>query len=179
MEERVRPECEKDWPKIYVKTDVEPKTLKELLPLLFCRFVIGPITYYKGSETYKDKECKEIQCPHNRYRSFDDIYACCKTYFPTVTPKEVLYELLIMEAPKYDDKGGTFFIRLSYCSTIKRIRVWYTSLPAHEIEEAAIHSGYSFWNWEILLGMLGLSRNYAEIYDYIKKEKLKNKTDGN
>lgn len=179
MEEKVRPECEKDWPKIYVKTDEKPKTVRNLLPLLFDRYTMDSLVLYKGAETYSDKECQNIQCYKGRYRSFDDIYACCKTYFPAVTPKEVLYELLTLDIPGYTNKDFPLFIRLSYCATIKRIRVWFTNFPHVSIKEVDSFKGESVWDWKTLLEMLDLSMQYKEIYDYIKKEKLKNKTDGN
>lgn len=161
------------WPKIYVKAAERPKTVKDLLPLLFKPYVLGSIgTFYRGTATFRNKECRTLQCDSGRYRSFDDIYACCKTYFPNVTPKKVMHELLVLEMPGYT--GNTPLVpRLSYCNGMERIRFWYSNAPYTPVTTVPTQQGHSFWSWEELLRLLGLSLQYSEICDYINKHKTK------
>lgn len=177
MDKSIRPQNERKWPKIYVRTDVRPKTVKDLIILLFRlrpQNAFTPLNsvIYKGSKTFSDKACRNVQCYEDRYRSFDDIYACCRTYFPNVTPKKVMHELLMVEFPDCP-VGRTVYIKLSVCGGMQRIRVWYTHNP---LMEAIPETKYnSMWNWFELLSMLGISPNMESINAYITKHKTNKK----
>lgn len=94
--------------KIYLKTDKKFKSVQDLLEYGFISrfnahgyFVI----------TYSDPECTIIQCSAYR-RSFEDLLAIAKTYFPSTT------EVRLMNVLKKMLNGQLKFYR---CSSIKKI----------------------------------------------------------
>ncbi len=80
--------------KIHVKFE-KPETPREFLKQFF--------SYPRGSSqmtnvaTYKDKNCTVLQCEQDKWRSFDDVLRCVKTYFPEVDEKELVTILLTLD----------------------------------------------------------------------------------
>jgi len=119
--------CRKKMNKIYLKLDKKPKTVRELLKILYCfnlnenQFVdywaIGP----KSMPTFSDKECTKIQCGRNKNRSFKDVYIICKTYFHNVSEKKVFLEMLTL---KLDEKETIKknLTSIYHCCTLQDMR---------------------------------------------------------
>lgn len=102
--------------KIYLKQ--KPKNIKDLLKIFFSHQSYGVM---KGICTYQDKACSKVQCPAGRYRSFDDLYDCAKTYFPTITPKRLIHE--VTTARLKQNTGKIVVFRMFHCHTMGRIRL--------------------------------------------------------
>ncbi len=99
--------------KLYLEAfkDKKPKSISEILEALY------PCQYFKATQTYRERECFSNQCSANRNRSIDDIYYLCKSYFPNITIKDLMHEILTYT--KYDK-----ILAFSNCSTINRITVF-------------------------------------------------------
>ncbi len=106
--------------KLYLKFDKgekKPKTIQALLQKALCGSDrIGCYGSF-ALATYYDKNCNQIQCGPGKNRSFDDILALCKTYFPSATPKKVFLNLLKI---KKIYNCETYFPRFDYCGTIQK-----------------------------------------------------------
>lgn len=121
----------------------------------------------KGLATYFDANCTSIHCQPNRYRSFDDFYELVNTYYPGTTPEKLMHELLVADVR--GTNGQDYFLFMSNCSTIDRIRMHYSP-------ESSLSYGYvsgnkynSKWSWPELLEMIGLRNpSSADIKNYIK-----------
>lgn len=146
--------------KIYVKFK-KPETLREFIKLFFSNEYQNLLT---GPETFADKDCTLQQCPEHKLRSFDDLFFCCKTYFPEVTPKDVMHEILTIQL-RLKSKD-LVYPQLNCCSTMNRIRVLYykTEYSTNPFETNQYSSKYS---WEELLGMLGIT-NQKQLVEYVK-----------
>lgn len=87
--------------KLYIIKGREALNVKELLIQCFSGLEISGFV-----STFYDEDCKTVQTAEGRSRSFGDIFAICKTYFPETTESEVAYTLLslqpttIMKAPR-------------------------------------------------------------------------------
>lgn len=78
--------------KIYLKGGHKHATVSDLLAFGFSNTdEVGMF-----ARTYSDPDCLEAQC-HEARRSFSDIFAICKTYFPEATREEVAHTLLNMK----------------------------------------------------------------------------------
>jgi hypothetical protein len=150
--------------KIYLKLDKKPKNVAEILQLFWGTF--GSV------ETFHDKECTKIQCEKNKGRSFDDLYYCCKTYFPNVTPKKVFHELVIYNLNNKIFYSGT-------CSTIGKIKINFTEYKTLKgvwiniYEKSISYSKYnSIWSWKELFKMLNI-KNDEELTKYREKYNVK------
>lgn len=64
----------------------------------------------------------KLQCDANRNRSFSDLYALCKTYYPSITHKKLAK--ILMELRKQDKR-----VYFSYCYTIHKPVVIYMLGP--------------------------------------------------
>lgn len=150
--------------KIYLKLDKKPKNVAEVLQLFWGTF--GSI------ETFHDKECTKQQCRANKGRSFDDLYYCCKTYFPNVTVKKVFHEVVI-----YNFRGKVFGFQ--NCSSIRKIKLNpYThqqlinswgNIYNHDCNVKEYDSIYS---WKELHSMLNINSN-EDLTNYRNKHKNK------
>jgi hypothetical protein len=148
---------------IYVNFE-KPETLKEFLSKLFSCYYLNVFT---TQATYFDKEKTQIQCRSKKWRSFDDLLEIVNTYFPEVTPKELIHELLVCQP-----NGRTNYIpSLRICSTIMRIRIYYhieDNLNLYNpFGSSKLNSKYS---WAELLNMLGIT-TYEEYKDYVNKNR--------
>lgn len=150
--------------KIYLKLDKRPKNVAEILTLFWGIF--GSI------ETYRDKECTKVQCKSNKGRSFDDLYYCCKTYFPNVTVKKVFHEVVIYNL---NDKVFAFL----NCSTIMKVKLGiyfhsqltnaFYNIYNHDCETKKYNS---IWSWKELYSMLNIHSN-DDLTNYRKKYNVK------
>jgi len=107
--------------KIYLKLDKKPKTVRELLKILFSSYFSTQQTH--NVATYFDEQCTKTQCTSNRLRSFDDIFDIVHTYFPTVSDKTIFKYLLTLDVKS--KVGTTSNLHIGSCGGIKRIRVLY------------------------------------------------------
>lgn len=157
--------------KLYIKLNKEPKTCNELL-IKFFSFMFYKTADAKPVATYSDKECTLVQCVAGKYRSFDDIYYLCTTYFPEMTPKDVLHELLILDI-KHPETGVSYTYHLGHCLTMKRIRwiVYHCQGPRYNFL-IELQKYDSIWSWKDLFDMIGI-KSQEELYEY-KKNHLKN-----
>lgn len=149
----------------------KPRTLREFLTKFF--------DYHKSDnsarlcvKTYTDSECKFVQCAENKYRSFDNILECVNTYFPKVTAKELIHELLTLNLKT--KTGAQLYLRMANCSTINKIRCWYgINTSSDVLLVSRLGSQYS---WKELLEMLGI-KTQEQIYEYATKHSKPNKYD--
>ena len=80
--------------KIYVGFK-RPKTVAEFITKLFDnKQIYGE--YYSSVTTFYDKECINIQCYKNKYRSFDDVYLIIKTYYPSYNRSKLMKVLITL-----------------------------------------------------------------------------------
>lgn len=149
--------------KIYLKLDKRPKNVADVLQLLFVRND-SIMDISDSKKTYKDKDCKIEQCKEGKYRSMDDIYYLCKTYFPNVTVKKVMHELLMF---KSGDKYKA--IQFYTCGTMKKLRVIPMSYTTYD--ESIRCSKYdSQWSWKELFSLVGIN-SQNDLINYTNKHK--------
>lgn len=75
---------------------------------------------YQFVKTYKDNECKELECKPAR-RSFDNLVIISRTYFPEATESDIIKALVKIEK-----------IRCFYCNDIRK-PVFYIAGQNHDI----------------------------------------------
>lgn len=127
---------------LYLLNPPEFKTIKEFLTYFL-------LDNYGARATYFENQ--KLHCQHGKMRSFDDIFNCCKTYFPNITVPDLMSELLILNRKK---------IYLWCCINMMRIRItFYTNLTSNTISENAFSAlkYNSKYSWSELLKMVGLS----------------------
>jgi len=153
--------------KIYIKIDKRPKNIKQLLEI-FYRANKGTSYSHYALPTYFDKECTKEQCRAGAYRSFDDVYLLCKTYFSIVSPKRVIHEMLNLKIMRDNQR---FKIRMQYCGGMMKIRFVIVIDNYHQTYNDIINRTYgnSKWSWRELLSMLDINsqedlENYREQY---------------
>lgn len=153
--------------KIYV--NYKPKNSRDLLQWFFKPEVDG--AYGKGQVTYNDEACKIVQCTRNRYRSYDDIYAMCKTYFPGISTRSLTHYLLTLDFKcEMYSKPRVLYPFMHSCVDMRRIRVFYHYGRSHD--EFSCGKFDSQWDWNYLLGELGI-KTEDDITRYIEIEKKK------
>jgi hypothetical protein len=150
--------------KIYLKLDKRPKNVDEVLKLFWNK--------YGSNETFHDKECTKQQCGSNKGRSFDDLYYCCKTYFPNVTVKKVFHEVVI-----YNLNNKVF--AFMNCSGIRKIKLIaypyqliinsFGNIYKHDCD---VKKYDSIWSWKELHSMLDIKSN-NDLTNYRKKYNVK------
>lgn len=152
---------------IYVEFD-KPSTIKEFLRKFFSG---GDQWVRTGVATYYDEDCYSEHCDTDRYRSFDDIYDCVKTYFPSVTRKRVMHELLLLEFQSGYKKTDVQRLKMSTCSDIERVVTYYymSNNIYYPYDAEQYDSDYS---WQDLLKLLGIT-NQKTLDDYVEKAKAK------
>lgn len=130
----------------------------------------------RGSEahalpTYKDEGCFELQCLGGKYRSFDDLFDCVRTYYPHVTPEYLMHILLTVNI-KSDKRP--LYLFMSNCSGIDRIRIYY--YYEEKYTKIDCYKYNSKWSWIELLAMLGLNtiNDIKKYVNYYKNETLQN-----
>lgn len=92
----------KDLPKLYI----EEPNLKSLKDLIKSGYDKNGIRFV---ETYYDKNYKNVQCLNDKRRSFEDLLAVSKTYFPKTTQVQLMNVLKDLDILWY------------YCSHVKKI----------------------------------------------------------
>ena len=141
--------------KIYVSFR-RPRTVKEFLIMFY---QLNSASFVDGSgravQTYRDKNCKVIQCGLGRLRSPQDIYDCVRTYFPNVRLDTVFSTLL-----KLKTKDGRF-IYPSYCWDIRRPVTSWGTYKNHDMPQ---YNGA--YGWKTILNALGIN-NKIEYHKYI------------
>jgi hypothetical protein len=88
---------------------------------LFKRFVRRDIndTYYKKGS---------LHCNMLKQRSIDDFIVIAKYYFPDITVKNILSELLtFLETPHNIGYDNMSYAYISYCSVIRKNNLWYSA----------------------------------------------------
>jgi hypothetical protein len=129
--------------KLYVRGEI-PDNLEDFLRYFFSH----PTNPYVFSiPTYNSKSGDTIHCK-NKYRSFDDIYRCCATYFD-VTEKDVMKALLDITPKSNSPIFGT-------CGTMQKLKIYYykTVFPSSVAWDSQML--YSKHTWRQLLNMVGI-----------------------
>ncbi len=157
--------------KLYVDFK-RPKTIKEFITKIFVPNTNNPqsMIYLYGIKTYSDKECTKLQCHSNKFRSFDDILTLTKTYYPSITPKRLMHELLISRSSNLVRSNETKYLYMGICSTMQRIRLYYSTFNSHQTQyqfptKLKLSSKYS---WHELLKMIGI-KNSKQLSAYLIK----------
>lgn len=151
---------------IYIKLDKKPNSLRQLMREYFSYAVREP--YVTNVRTYYNKECTILQCSAGKWRSFEDVLECAKTYFPSITPKKLLSLLLTLNIKNIDNERCELYMRS--CADIRRINVFYSPYVmgySRIIEEAKYNSKYS---WKELLDKLNI-KNYEDLENYRRVKK--------
>lgn len=145
--------------KLYVKFK-KTRSVREFLLKFFVAHTSSP-TYYTGGATWYNPECTQLQCDINKWRSFDDVYYLVRTYFPTVTPKKLIHELLVL----YLNDTTKRYILMGACGGMGRIRIIYYNTPRTGYDTNKYSSVYS---WPELLAMLDIKKQ-ADLQAYLDK----------
>ncbi len=176
---------------IYLKNIKKPKSIRQLLGFLFNNTsgsIYGSTT---NVVTYSDIECKTVQCVKGKFRSFDDILEICTTYFPNITVKKVVKELVTLRMKVKTKEGIVYqYPWLVVCGDIQKITIKYTKSGLSENNNFFLHTSASVldirmkkdskYSWFELLNMLGLKegtlKEFIEYYNknyYTKTIRLK------
>lgn len=106
--------------------------------------------------TYDDPECSIEQCDDYRTRSFDDMEVLINTYFPELTTKEIVHELVTFRKVV---GSHTYSFRWGHCSDIRLITLWYhrneKNFEYHE-EFEDCYQYDSKYSWEGLMDLIGV-----------------------
>ena len=129
--------------------------IKEILPKIYVSFAFKDMQYLIGKVishqwcSYFDPECEIIQCDAGKMRSFDDLWAICQTYYPDISAKDVMQELLQYSVNQE--------IPLSFgrCSTMGKIRITCKRKGCLLINDYPTKYN-SIYSWNDLFKMVGL-----------------------
>ncbi len=145
---------------LYVKFK-KPRTIKEFL-----------IEFYKNTDygcgtagvTYFDVECTKIHCSKS-YRSFDDLLELVQTYYPSTTPKRMIYHLITLKI--LNPKTNRMFVpHLGVCAGMGRIR--YIPYPDWNCSSYLTKQmGQSKYTWKELLSLLNI-KDIRELKEFVK-----------
>lgn len=149
--------------KIYT-TFGKQKTIREFIKLFFNNVYSDRRT---NVTTFFDENCTQIQCNKGKFRSFDDIYDCVKTYYKSVTPKQLI-RILITTDLKSSTNQQLYF-HMSTCGGIQRQRCLFYS-NTYNANTFTCNQYNSKWSWKELLLMLGVN-NQEELIAYTNKHK--------
>lgn len=148
--------------------DLVPKTVDEVLPLLYSGKYESAIETY-----YKNDFGERLHCKVGKLRSFDDIYYLFKAYFPEETHESVFKRMLLYGVSIKDVKSNRFKFQLSECSTIERIRyipfgnnssiekIWNEARNAKQYK--------SFTHWLSLFKLIGV-KSHEDLASWYEKE---------
>lgn len=144
--------------KIYVNFE-KPRTAKEFLKKFYYS-ENGP--FLKANATYKDENCKFLQCPKNRMRSFDDLLVLIKTYYPSYNAKKLMHLLLTIDYG-YEKNFMPYFAN---CAEIQKIRylpyvkinIGKAGLLSYDVTIQQKQYG-SKYSWKDLFTMLNINNN--------------------
>ena len=158
-----------DKSKIYLESNVEVKNVDDLLQKLLIENNSSNIsalpTFYKYENTLYP------QCDSNKYRSFDDILLICQTYFPSTKVETVFKKLLLLNNNLKDIKNDRVKNKLSYCSTISRIRYvanYNNSLYSFYTIAIDKNKNESKYSWKELFKMININ-NVEELKEFYLK----------
>lgn len=176
--------------KLYIKElkgKSRPSSVIKFLELFLFEKNLITIRNLGAKATYKDKDCVERkQCDSRRMRSFDDILIVTKTYYPSITPKKLFHILLTTifktkyqvynyATGKYDYQDRYYYLQMSNCGTMRRIRVWY-NISLDFLDQTKydhlenIEKFNSKYSWIDLTNMLDIKSN-EELINYFEKHK--------
>jgi len=144
---------------IYLKTNKELKTIREILLELYSYNIVSSI---KAIQTYKDEHCKSLHCDEGKYRSFDDIIELIQTYIPEAKLEDIIHEMIIL----YIKQGK--YIYPYYCNNIEMSTFHYYPYTVENIPEA---KGFSKYSWEEIFEKVGIN-TVRELTEYTNKHKL-------
>lgn len=98
--------------KLYLK-NVKRKRKDTVYSFLYTLF-FNEWSRYTITDTYYDKECKNLECSRYKARSFEALFSIVSTYFPNVTEKKLAKTL---EKFLLEDPQGCCFL---FCKTAKK-----------------------------------------------------------
>jgi hypothetical protein len=145
--------------KLYVKFK-KPRSVREFLLKFFTAHTLHQ-THYTGGATWNNQECTNLQCDTNKWRSFDDVYYLVRTYFPTITPKRLIHELLVL----YLNGTTKRYLQMGTCGGMSRIRIIYFTGPLIGYD---INKYSSVYSWPELLAMLDI-KSTTDLQAYLDK----------
>ena len=158
-----------DESKIYLESNVKVKNVDDLLQKLLIENNSSSTsalpTFYKYENTLYS------QCDSNKYRSFDDILLICKTYFPSTKVETIFKKLLLLNNNLKDIKNDRVKNKLSYCSTISRIRYianYSNSLYFFYTTAIDKNKNESKYSWKDLFKMININ-NVEELKEFYLK----------
>ena len=156
-----------DESKIYLESNVKVKNVDDILNKLLIsdNQASNKPTFYKYNNVYYN------QCSEGKYRSFDDILLICKTYFPSTKVETVFKKLLLLNNNLKDIKNDRVKNKLSYCSTISRIRYianYSNSLYSFYTTAIDKNKNESKYSWKDLFKMININ-NVEELKEFYLK----------
>lgn len=161
---------------IYVNFE-KPETIGEFL-IKFFSYSCEASYVFKSVETYKDKECIELECGKDKFRSFDALLEIINTYYPDTTPKQLMHELLVLDIRKYDKR---YYPYLIFCEDIDNITFcyYYEKHKYYQLfsdnYDKGIKQIHNIYTWRELLNMLDIT-NEEQLHSYIdNKGKIEEK----
>ena len=158
-----------DKSKIYLESNVKVKNVDDLLQKLLIENNSSNTSALPTS--YKYENTLYSQCDSNKYRSFDDILLICKTYFPSTKVETVFKKLLLLNNNLKDIKNDRVKNKLSYCSTISRIRYianYNNSLYSFYTTAIDKNKNESNYSWKDLFKMININ-NVEELKEFYLK----------
>lgn len=152
---------------LYVKFAMEkrPETVRLFLKEFYSRHK-DPYTAY-AHNTYSDSACNELHCD-KAYRSFDDLYELVKTYYSSITLKQMVNILLTTKITLQGDVLA--YPHLAVCSNMNKIRFIPYRQISCEPEYINLKMKESEWTWSELLNLVGI-KNKKDLEEYIKNSK--------
>lgn len=139
---------------IYLKLEKQPESINELLKELFKNKNGSMVT---NVNTYSNKKCTTLQCKKGKFRSFDNVLTLVNRYFPNTTPEQLIKEMLCVKIT--DSNENICYLRCGYCSTMRKIRLWYSSKTQYADGFYNLRytnwKGLSKYSWKDLYEMIG------------------------
>lgn len=155
---------------IYIKLNKQPNSIKELLKELFS-YIEGQ--QLKSTMTYKDSNCKIIECYENKYRSIDAVVEVCQTYFSNLKDEEIIKKILFTVIER---SGKQFNPYLIQCNEIQMPTLCFISVntkrpPLINTEINRIYPYSKYKSWENILNIIGFNQiSYKNEYIRIISE---------
>jgi len=120
---------------------------------------------YKSVETYKDENCKSVECHELRLRSWDDIIEIVQTYFSDASEQEILKQVI-------ETKVGTnsYFTPVN-CPNILKPTVCYRDnifiFISNDLETPFEFTNSRFKSWKEILSSMDIS-SLVELDKYVR-----------
>ena len=157
---------------LYVQFAIEerPRSVRLFLKQFYSRHK-DPYTAYPHN-TYNDPGCRNLHCD-KAYRSFDDLYELVKTYYPSITLKQMVDILLTTKLTirgNKPDEEVPAYPHLAVCCNMNKIRFIPYRQISCEPEYINLRMRESQWTWRELLNLVGI-KNKKDLEEYIKNSK--------